>query len=434
MRPAARIAAVLLAAASVASCASSETMGDRINPDKPLWFHRPSGALQVLFQRQLTADGRTTGEPYERGRAEIDVLSGRVFIGSADHGLYALRAGDGSTIWRFETLNSVRSEPLYDAQLDVVYFGSDDGALYAVHASDGQLVWRYASGAEVMRKPVLGGETLFFANGADNLFAVDRRSGKTLWHVHRSPALGMEVSGYAGPALDQGVVFWAFSDGHVAAYDARDGSERWTPVDLSAEAEQAQGEAIRYLDVDTTPIPNDLGPQLGGRVVFVASYAGGVYALDAERGAPVWKNDRVVGVTQLAMWREAAHGPRPDGHGVVPGEPGVPKRELLLASSGATGLWALDPVNGRSVWRLPIPEGGITAPVPISGALLVGTTRYGAWLLSPLDGRPIDGFDLGSGFSQTPAAFGTRGFMLTNGGTFIGLQVQPPGMPERAGL
>ena len=64
--------------------------------------------------------------------------------------------------------------------------------------------------------------------------------------------------GSACPALDQGTVFFAFSDGHVAAYDARDGSERWTPVDLSAEAEQAQGEAIRYLDVDTTPIPDDL--------------------------------------------------------------------------------------------------------------------------------------------------------------------------------
>lgn len=428
----ARIAVLFAVAASAASCAASETMGDRVNPDKPLWFNRPNGAMQVIYRRQLTAESRMIGEPYERGRPEIDVLSGRVFVGSSDHGLYALRASDGSTIWRFETLNTVRCEPLYDPQLDVVYFGSDDGALYAVHASDGHLVWRYESGAEVRRKPVLGGETLFFANGADNLFAVDRRSGKTLWHVHRTPALGMEVSGYAGPALDQGVVFWAFSDGHVAAYDARDGSERWTPVDLSAEAEQARGEAVRYLDVDTTPIPDDLGPL--GRVVFVGSYAGGLYALDQERGAPVWKNDRVTGVTELAMWREAAHGPRPDGQGVVQGEPGVPRREILLAASGATGLWALDPTNGKQLWRLPVPEGGITAPVPIAGALLVGTTRYGAFLLSPLDGRRIDGFDLGSGFSQMPAAFGARGFMLTNAGTFLGLQVVPPGMPAQAGL
>ncbi len=226
-------------------------------------------------------------------------------------------------------------------------------------------------------------------------------------------------------------MFFAFSDGHVAAYDARDGSERWTPVDLSAEAEQAQGEAIRYLDVDTTPIPNDLGPQLGGRVVFVASYAGGVYALDAERGAPVWKNERATGVTDITLWREPAHHARADRPGYVPGIPGTPRRELLLAASGATGLWALEPATGKMVWRLPVPEGGITAPVPVAGALLVGTTRYGAFLLSPLNGRPIDGVDLGSGFSQTPAAYGDHAYMMSNAGTLLGLEVDPPRAPRR---
>ena len=236
-----RIAITVAGTVAALGCGTLETSNDRVNPDKPLWFERPNGALHVIFRRELTAATRSSGEPYERGRAEIDAPRGRLFVGTSNHGLYALRASDGSTLWRFETLAPVQSEPLYDAELDVVYFGSNDGALYAVHAADGALVWRYDSGGEVARKAVLGGEVLYFANGADNLFAVDRRSGKSLWRVHRSSALGMEVSGYAGPALDQGLVFFAFSDGHVGAYDARDGSERWTPVDLSAEAEQSQG-------------------------------------------------------------------------------------------------------------------------------------------------------------------------------------------------
>lgn len=420
------LAAVLSGASALGGCATLEGGDDHVNPEKPLWFNRPSGAIHVLFRRELTAQSRTVGEAYERGRGEIDPEHGRVFIGSSDHGLYALRTPDGSTIWRFETLGAVQSEPLYDPELDVVFFGSNDGALYAVHAADGALVWRYDSGGEVARKPVRSGEALFFANGADNLFAVDRRSGRTLWRVHRSPALGMEVSGYAGPAYDQGLVFFAFSDGHVGAYDARDGSEHWTPVDLSAEAEQsAGGEALRYLDVDTTPVPDDLGSS--GRVVFVASYAGGVYALDEERGAPVWKNEKAVGVTDLVLWRERAHAARPGEPSYVPGGPPVPRREMLFASSGVSGLWALDPANGHMLWRVPVPEGGITAPVPMAGALLVGTSRYGAFLLSPLDGRPIDGIDLGSGFSQAPAAYGNRAYVLTNAGTLLGMQVERPG-------
>jgi outer membrane protein assembly factor BamB len=408
-----------------AGCTTLETGNDRVNPAVPLWFHRPAGAIDVLYTRSLTAGPRVVGEPSERGRPEIDVSHGRVFVGTSDHGLYALRASNGSSIWRFETLGVVQSEPLYDLDLDVVYFGSHDGSLYAVHASDGQLAWRFDSGAEVARRPVLAGEVLYFANGSDNLFAVDRRSGKELWHVHRMPALGMEISGYAGPAIDRGTVFFAFSDGHVGAYDARDGSERWAPIDLSAEAEQSHGaEGLRYLDVDTTPVPDDLGTQ--GKVIFVASYAGGVFALDQERGVTVWKNERAAGVTELLLWQERAHSARPESPEFVPGGPAVPVRKLLLASSGATGLWALDPTSGATIWRAPVPDGGITAPAPIAGAILVGTTRYGAFLLSPLDGRAIDGIDLETGFSQTPATQGTRAYVTSNAGTLVALEVSKP--------
>jgi outer membrane protein assembly factor BamB len=424
-----RYALAVAMASLIAGCGALETGNDRINPEEPLWLHRASGALHVLFVRPLTASSRVVGEAYERGRPEIDAARGRVFVGTSDGGLYALRASNGSSIWRFETIGSVQSEPLYDADLDMVYFGSDDGALYAVHASDGTLVWRYDSGAEVARRPVLVGEALYFANAADNLFAIDRRSGKTRWHVHRTPALGMEISGYAGPAVDHGTVFFAFSDGQVGAYDAGDGSERWPPVDLSAEAEQsARTEPLRYLDVDTTPVPDDLGAQ--GRVVFVASYAGGLFAIDEERGVPVWRNDKVTGVTDLTVWREARHKANSGSPDFVVGGPPVFALELVLASSAATGMWALEPATGRPVWRIPVPEGGVTAPTPIAGAILVGTTRYGVFLLSPRDGHAIDGFDLGSGFSQTPASFGGRAYLLSNSGTLLALKVEGPAIDE----
>jgi outer membrane protein assembly factor BamB len=418
------IAAATLAV-SAAGCVKQEQSNDGVNPDRPLWASRPNGAMSLFARRPLTAASRTVGEDYERGRAEIDVASGRLFVGSSDRGLYALRASNLSTIWRFETLGFVQSEPLYDHDLDYVYFGSHDGALYCVHASDGTLVYRFNSGAEVSRKPVISDETLLFSNAADNFFAIDRRTGKMRWTQHRTSALGMEISGHAGPALDgNGRVFMAYSDGHVVAYDIRDGNESWPqPVDLAGEAEAAAGgDAPRYLDVDTTPIVDD--HPTGGRVVYVAGYAGGVFALSADNGAPVWKNERATGVGDLTMWREPAHMPSPDGP--ERGDPMIPERKILLGSSATTGLWALDPITGRMLWRVPIPEGGITAPVAVAGALVVGTTRYGLFLISPRNGKVIDGLDLGTGFSQTPAAYGNRVYTLTNGGTLVGLQVVPP--------
>jgi len=411
--------------AALAGCATAERVNDRVNPEVPLWYHHRSGAMHVVVRRPLTAPGRTVGEDYERGRAEIDPVGGRVFVGSADHGLYALRAGDGGTIWRFETLSIVQCEPLYDAELDAVYFGSHDGAFYAVRASDGKTLWRFMSGAEVAKKPVLVGETVYVANGADQLFALDRRTGKTRWNVHRTSALGMEIAGYAGPAYDNGTIYMAYSDGNVAAYDARTGAEKWTPVDLTADAEHAGGEAPRYLDVDTTPVVDDAPPGSGAqRVIYVAGYAGGVVALDAETGARVWSNDRATGVTELTLFKERAHVPNP--FGPDRGGPIVPARKVLLASSASSGLWGLDPATGRALWRNKVPEGGITQPVQIAGAVVFGTTRYGLFLVSPINGKVIDAFDLGTGFAQTPAVYGHRAYVVSNAGTFVGVHVEPP--------
>lgn len=408
----------------LSSCATMETSNDRVNPEMPLWYTRPSGAMNVFIRRNVTAESRKVGEEYERGRAEIDPVHRRVFVGSSDHGLYALRATDGSTIWRFETLSLVQAEPFYDRELDAVYFGSYDGAVYAVRARDGSLIWRFnTGGGEVAKRPALSGDTLFVANASDYLFALDRRTGRQKWQVHRTSALAMEIAGHAGPTVDGDLVYMAYSDGHVVAYNARDGSERWTPVDLTAEAEQARGEAPRYLDADATPI---VDTQPGGKVVYVAGYSGGVYALDGQTGARLWANEQAMGVTDLYLWVEPAHQPnRTLRDGPTPPAP-VPERKVLIASSGPTGMWGLDPANGRELWRIKLPEGGITAPAAVAGAIVVGTSRYGLFLISPRNGMVMDGITLGSGFAQTPASWGNRAYAMTNGGTLVGIAVEDP--------
>jgi len=224
---------LLLLLAGCATLTDADRGNDRVNPEVAIWFNHPSGDMNVFIHRELTISSRQ--DDAERGRPEIDSVHGRVFLGTSDHGFYALRATDGSGLWRFETMGMVQSEALYDGTLDQIYFGSHDGAIYALQARDGKLVWRFDTAAEVTRKPVLFGELLIFGNAADQLYAVDRRTGKTRWSAHRNACARDGDSGLRGPALDGRTVYTAFSDGHVAAYDAGDGTERWS-VDLSAKA------------------------------------------------------------------------------------------------------------------------------------------------------------------------------------------------------
>ena len=409
----------LLALSASAGCDSIRAVGA---PDIPLWVHHPGGVMSVEMRRVIVTHLMLSPDQYERGKPEIDPLHRRVFVGSSDHGLYAVRADDGSTYWRFETAAAVQSEPLYDESEDVVYFGSNDGALYKVKAFDGALLWRFNTNAEVARRPVIRNGVVYVMNANDTLVAIDAATGKMHWHQHRTPAFGMEVAGYAGPALGRDKVYAAFSDGTVQGYSLEDGSEQWPTVDLAAEAEQVAGDAPRYLDVDTTPI---VDRHASGTVVYVGSYAAGVFALDAENGTRVWANDRVTGTNDLVLWEQPTH-PSRTGRG-----PDVPARKLLLASSGLSGLWALDPNDGRTVWHRNLPEGGMTAPVAIEGALLVGTTRYGMFLFSPLDGGMIDGLELGNGVAMTPAAFGRRAYVMSNGGALVGLSIEPPSIKPK---
>jgi outer membrane protein assembly factor BamB len=188
-------------------------------------------------------------------------------------------------------------------------------------------------------------------------------------------------------------------------------------VDLSAEAEQNLGDVPEYLDADTTPVPATLAT---GPAVFVGAYEGGVFALDAETGSQIWANPAVLGVTELLLWQQAEHAPRA-GSG-----PHAPARSILLAATGTTGFWGLEPETGDKIWHRDLPDGGVARPTPMAGALLVPTTRHGLFLVSVLDGGVIDGVHSGVGFSMPAAAFGRRAFILTNGGRLLSFSLVPP--------
>jgi hypothetical protein len=104
----------------------------------------------------------------------------------------------------------------------------------------------------------------------------------------------------------------------------------------------------------------------------------------------------------------------------------LPERRVLLASSGTTGLWGLDPETGAELWRRSLPATAVSKPVVVSGALLIAASRLGLFLVHPLGGELIDGIHMADGSSMTPAAYGSRAFVMTNGGTLLGLHVASP--------
>lgn len=410
--------AASLGAVSLVGC---DDLGGLAVPELPLWVHRPGGVLSVAFRKQLSDKNKIEDLAYERGRPAIDPARMRVFVPSQDGGLYCVDARSGDIVYRFATLGPVQSEPFYDAEEDVVYFGSGDGALYKIKAADGKLVYRFSSNMEVARRPVVDGATVFFVNANDTLVAIDKKTGKLRFYQHRTPAFGIEIGGYAGCVVGGGRVYTAFSDGTAMAYSTKDGAEQWPNVDLTLDAQTADGEAPQYFDADTTPVLTKIGAM---DAVIVAHYDGGIYALEAESGRILWRNERAVGTTNLLLWEQPAHPARPRLNGTT--APDAPARRLLIAASGRTGLWGIDVDTGARVWQKKLPEGGISAPVEVAGAIMVATTRYGIFLVEPTRGGIIDGIEPGNEIAMTPAAHGRHAFVMTNGGELLSLVVHAP--------
>lgn len=414
-----------LAGASASGC---ETFRGSAVPEMPLWANHPGGALSIAFRRQLTDKNKIQDQSYERGRPAIDPTHLRVFVPSQDGGLYAVDARSGEVLWRFATLGPVQCEPLYDAEDDAVYFGSTDGALYKVNGQNGELIYRFATNAEVARRPVVDGATVFLMNANDTLIAIEKKTGKLKFYQHRQPAFGIEIGGHAGVAIGHGKAFTAFSDGVVMAYSTKDGAEQWPTVDLTLDAQASDGQPPQYLDSDATPVLTQVGTAEGA---IVAHFEGGLYALEADSGRILWQNSKVVGTNNLLLWQQAAHPGRKLANGLD--GPDAPERRLLIAASGRTGLWGLEPDSGAVLWRRKLPEGGISAPVPVSGAILVAASRYGVFLVEPTRGGVIDGIEPGNEISMTPAAHGQHAYVMTNGGELLAITVQPPpGVPPPA--
>ncbi len=178
-----RLTGALLGVASLGfAAAGCEAIRNGANPEMPLWLQRPNAAMQVNYTRKLVAPSRRAGEPYERGQPEIDPVGKRVFTGSSDEGLYALRAANGEQIWRFETLGFVQCAPLYDPVEDVVYFGSNDGAFYKVAAKGRQT----ALALHVQRRGLRAARScktayLYVVNANDTLLALEPDTGKVRW-------------------------------------------------------------------------------------------------------------------------------------------------------------------------------------------------------------------------------------------------------------
>jgi outer membrane protein assembly factor BamB len=187
-------------------------------------------------------------------------------------------------------------------------------------------LWQQKVGIGFSSVAVSEGRVITMGNTAnvDTVTALDSLTGRILWQ-HSYPCeldpLYYEGGPGATPAIVDGQVFTFSKKGHVHCLDAETGKSVW-----SVDIREKLGLALPEWSFAGSPLVQD------GLVILNAGGAG--TALDQRSGSIVWSSG-------------------PDAGGYATPLPFTAGEQKAVAIFSAKALVAVDPKNGRELWRFP---------------------------------------------------------------------------------
>jgi len=320
-----------------------------------------------LRWKVVTSDHGKARQPQEF--AGVAAAGSFIYGGSTGGRFLAVSAETGAIRWS-QRLGSVSSRPVIGP--DRLFVGTNDGELLAVSLDHGEVLWRYTTKGPILQAPRLVGDTVVFTNEADQVYALDARSGAFRWQYKGETPEEYTLRGHAGATVDSDLVFTGFGSGTMVALRLGNGSVAWLT--------QLKGEDDRFIDVDATPV-------VVGDTVYITSSSGGVWALDKTTGLVRWRMP-LEGATASAA-QGAAGGIASDG-------------ERLYVTAAELGVYTLD-LEGNILWRQGTRGGGEpAAPVVVGDKLFYVLADAGLFIADKRTGQLLQYFDPGDGVSAEP--------------------------------
>lgn len=242
--------------------ASRDGMVKSLDPEdgKPLWEvdleesvdARLSGGITAAYGNlyigsdngDVISLSQETGEVNWRVTVDGEVLAkpvadaGLIIINTSQGRLIALNENSGEQRWALSTEVpnlTLRGDSTPVAIGGGVFWGTANGRLAAAVVERGQLIWQQPVGTpkgateidrlvDVDASPIVLGGTLFTIGYNGQLIAIDLRTANPMWKRNYSSATDMTTDGSR--------LFVITEKDHVAAVDARSGTELWSNSSL----------------------------------------------------------------------------------------------------------------------------------------------------------------------------------------------------------
>jgi outer membrane protein assembly factor BamB len=189
--------------------------GSKDNDDSVYALNAGTGALLWRYQTSNLVDQDVGSSPLVAAPGVNGLTDGATYVEGKDGYVYALDLTKGSLLWKSPVASpglNVSSPSLVGASLLV---GSNAG-LYSFNAVSGHLDWRALATTSISSSPAVSGgsgtRVAFVGGLKGNLYAVNVGSGAVLW-------TGTTTSGFYGsPAVSHGVLYDVDLGGTLHSY------------------------------------------------------------------------------------------------------------------------------------------------------------------------------------------------------------------------
>ncbi len=328
----------------------------------------PQGMLKWVF---------STGGPIYSSPAVAD---GTLYIGSADHKLYALDATTGAKRWEYETGSWVGSSPAIVN--GIVYFGSNDGRLYALDTHSGEKLWDFETRYPIASSPAVADGIVYF--GADDyyIYALDAVKGTKLWDF--------KTMGYvaSSPAVANGIVYVGSGSQFFYALNAQD-------------------ERLRLYF--KSPYPGFSSPVVSGKTVYISTDSGYLYAIDGN--ARTWPRENEIKPYWIQMYAFGLPVPTPPPQsgllwqlrvGTTATSPPTLTDDTLYIGSG-NELLAIDLQSQQIRWKFEA-EGTIrSSPAVVGNTIYVGSEDGWLYAVDATTGEKLWNIFIGGKITSSPS-------------------------------
>ncbi len=185
---------------------------------------------------------------YDSGNLPIALNSpvigfGMVYAADGMGNFSAWDLENGRLIWQKKDLGVHHAAPTFHKE--TIIYGTGEGRLLARDVYSGKKIYEVDVGSSIEAKPLVAQDRLLIHLRNHKVYCLDVVTGKILWAYKRSVPFLTTIQRVSRPLVKDNRVYVGFADGALVSLSLEEGMLQW---------ERQIGTAIKFRDVDTTPV------------------------------------------------------------------------------------------------------------------------------------------------------------------------------------